>query len=235
MNYGICFLAYGKEHINEFNAAAEYLLSLNKNFKIFVATDNPNNIISGVYNVIKINEPFNYNLKRVVIESALKEVDTILFLDTDVYVNKDTDFSIIENIINNTNESTIFAAEVVDLYKLRDVYGSLDYMKEYLDILTPMIDTPLLLVHEGIFVLKITNQNQKNNFLTLWKEIDLQTRPYQKLAYDLLGAMEGIIMYISLIKSNIKIELPIDKNIKYLYSKIIHFGARGIKLNRTLI
>jgi len=235
MNYGICFLAYGKEHINEFNAAADSLLRLNKDFKIFVATDNPDNIIKGVYSITKIEESFNFNLKRVVIESALKEVDSILFLDTDVYVNKDTNFSIIDTIINNTNESTIYAAEVVDLDKLRDVYGSLDYMKDYLDILTPMIDTPLLLVHEGIFVLKITNKIQKNNFLNLWKELDLQTRPYQKLAYNLLGAMEGIIMYISLVKSNIKIELPIDENIKYLYSKIIHFGASGIKLNRTLI
>jgi hypothetical protein len=227
--FGICFLAYGDEHINEFNIVLDSLLTFNKDLKIFVGTDKPNKIGKGIYKTIKIDDEFNFNLKRIVIEEALKEYDTILFLDTDIFIINGIDFS----VINNLNNNTIYADEIVNMNKLKDVYGSLDYMKEYLDILTPMIDTPLFLVHEGLFILKTTNET-KDLFLKNWREIDLQTRPYQKMAYDLLGAMEGLIIYISLIKSNISIELA-KNEIRNLYSKIAHFGSRNRKMIKTII
>lgn len=229
MNYGICFLAYGKEHIDEFNIVAKSLLEINKDFKIFVATNEPDWIIDGIYKIIKIYEEFNFNLKRIVIEHALNEVNTILFLDTDVFVMNDADFSIINNVKNNT----FYAAEIVGLNKLKDVYGSLDYMKEYLDILVPMIDTSLLLVHEGMFILNVSGK-EKEEFLNIWKEIDLQTKPYQKMAYGLLGAMEGIIIYISLLKSNVVLKQATD-NIMEFYYHIAHFGSRGRKLIKTIL
>jgi len=229
MNFAFCFLAYGDEHIDEFNIVADSLLNLNKEFKIFVGTDSSDKLIDGIYKIITIDEEFNFNLKRNVIEVALNEVDTIIFLDTDIFIRNGIDFSVIKNLNNNT----IYADEIVGLEKLKDVYGSLDYMQEYLDILTPMIDTPLFLIHEGLFILKTTNET-KDNFLNNWKEIDLQTRPYQKMAYGVLGAMEGLIIYISLIKSGIKIELAKD-DIRKLYSNIAHFGSRGRKLIKTII
>ena len=76
-----CFLAYGEEHIKEFNIVAKSILKLNSNYKIIVGTDSPIDIIDGVYQTILINEPFNYNLKRIVIEHSLKEFNTILFFD----------------------------------------------------------------------------------------------------------------------------------------------------------
>jgi hypothetical protein len=229
MEFIFCFLAHGEEHIEEFNIVAESLLKINKNFKIFVGTDEPSEIIDGIYNTILIQEEFNFNLKRIIIEEALKEVDTIIFLDTDIFIRNGIDFSVINNLDNNT----IYADEIVNLLKLKDAYGSLDYMQEYLDILTPMIDTPLFLIHEGLFILKTTNET-KDSFLNNWKEIDLQTRPYQKMAYGVLGAMEGLIIYISLINSGIKIELAKD-DIRKLYSNIAHFGSRGRKLIKTII
>lgn len=229
MEFIFCFLAHGEEHIEEFNIVAESLLKINKDFRIVVGTDKPLQIINGVYKTILIEEEFNFNLKRIVIEEALKEVDTIIFLDTDIFIRNGIDFSVINNLDNNT----IYADEIVGLTKLKDVYGSLDYMKEYLEILTPMIDTPLFLIHEGLFILKTTD-NTKDSFLNIWKEIDLKTRPYQKLAYGLLGAMEGLIIYISLVKSGITIELAKD-DIRTLYSKIAHFGSRGRKMVKTII
>lgn len=227
--FGICFLAYGEEHIEEFNIVAESLLELNKDFKIFVGTDKPDSIPINVYKIIEIKEEFNFNLKRIIIEEALKEFDTIIFLDTDIFIRNGIDFSVVKNLQDNT----IYADEIVSMDKLKDVYGSLDYMKEYLDILIPMIDTPLFLIHEGLFILKTTDDT-KDNFLRIWKEIDLQTRPYQKMAYGVLGAMEGLIIYISLIKANITIELA-KGDIRNLYSHIAHFGSRNRKLIKTII
>lgn len=229
MGYAICFLAYGVEHIIEFNIVAKTLLKIDKNVKIFVGTDSPDSIDDGVYKIIKINDDFNFNLKRLVIESALNEYDTILFLDTDVLIYEKIDLSILDNI----NENKIYVAELVGLNDLRDVYGSLDYMENYLNILKTFNDE-LQLIHEGYFILKINNKEQKHMFIKTWEEIDLITRSEQKMAYNLLGAMEGLIIYISVIKSNIDIEIQNGK-IKTLFNKIIHLGKPNNKLKKTII
>ena len=145
------FLAYGEEHIKEFNIVAKSILKLNTNYKIIVGTDSPSDIVEGVYTVIKINEPFNYNLKRIVIEHSLKEFNTILFLDTDIFIRYGINFSILDNL-----EDGMYAAEIVELDKLRDVYGSLEYMREYLDELGKTYKDELFLINEGIFILNLS-------------------------------------------------------------------------------
>jgi len=224
-----CFLAYGEEHINEFNIVAKSILKLNTNFKIIVGTDNPEDIIHGVYDIIQINEGFNYNLKRLVIEHAFKEFDTILFLDTDIFIKTGVDFSILDELNDG-----MYAAEIVGLDRLKDVYGSLEYMREYLDELTKIYSNEFFLIHEGIFVLELKNNKQKEDFIKYWKEIDIQTRPYHKLAYDLPGAMEGIIIWIAIQKANIKLTL-MEGKIENLFRCIRHYGKRNCKLERTLI
>ena len=229
MTFCFSFLAYGEEHIKEFNIVAKSILKLNTNYKIIVGTDSPIDIIDGVYQTILINEPFNYNLKRAVIEHSLKEFDTILFLDTDIFIRYGIDFSILDNLADG-----MYAAEIVGLDKLRDVYGSLDYMKEYLDELGKIYTDQLFLIHEGLFILNLTDTKQKKDFIKYWEEIDAQTRPYHKLAYDLPGAMEGLIMWIAVQKSNIKLTL-MEGEIEKLFNFISHFGSRNRKLEKTLI
>jgi hypothetical protein len=224
-----CFLAYGEEHIKEFNIVAASLLELNPNFKIIVGTDSPTDIIDGVYNVIKITEPFNYNLKRIVIEHSLKEFNTLIFLDTDIFIRYGINFSVLDNL-----EDGMYAAEIVGLDKLRDVYGSLEYMKEYIDELGKIYTDELFLIHEGIFILNLSDTKQKEDFIRYWEEVDTQTRPYHKLAYDLPGAMEGLIIWIAIKKSNIKLKLA-DGEILKIFKLISHFGRQDCKLQRTLI
>jgi len=229
MMFCFCFLAYGEEHIKEFNIVAKSILKLNSNYKIIVGTDSPIDIIDGVYQTILINESFNYNLKRIVIEHSLKEFNTILFLDTDIFIRYGVNFSILDNLVDG-----MYAAEIVGLDKLRDVYGSLDYMKEYLDELSKIYTDQLFLIHEGLFILNLSDTKQKEDFIKYWKEIDIQTRPYHKLAYDLLGAMEGIIIWIAIQKANIKLTL-MEGEIEKLFNFISHFGSRNRKLEKTLI
>jgi hypothetical protein len=125
-------------------------------------------------------------------------------------------------------------AEIVNLDKLRDVYGSLDYMKDYLIELSLIHLDDLYLVHEGYFILKVEDKEQRESFIKHWKNIDIQTRPYQRLAYDLPGAMEGIIIWIALQKAKINVKLA-DKEVAKLFEFISHFGKRNCKLERTLI
>lgn len=224
-----CFLAYGDEHINEFNIVAKSILDLDKNFKIVVGTNSPSKILKGVYRIIELSESFNYNLKRIVIGEALYEFDTIFFLDTDTFIKNDADFSLLNEI-----DEGLHASKIVGLDELRDVYGSLEYMKDYLSILTTITDDALELIHEGKFVLHLKDNNKKQNFIQWWEKIDKQTRPYQKLAYDLPGAMEGIIIWIAVKKSMIKLKI-VDGEIQKLFKSIKHFGKTNLKLKRTLI
>jgi hypothetical protein len=224
-----CLLAYSEEHINEFNIVAKSLLQTNPEYKIIVGTDSPEQITEGVYKIIKIEEPFNYNLKRVVIEEALKEFNTLMFLDTDIFIRNGIDFSILDKV-----GTGMHVAEIVNLDKLRDVYGSLDYMKDYLIELSLIHLDDLYLVHEGYFILKVEDKEQRESFIKHWKNIDIQTRPYQRLAYDLPGAMEGIIIWIALQKAKINVKLA-DKEVAKLFEFISHFGKRNCKLERTLI
>lgn len=223
------FLAYGEEHIKEFNIVAKSILKLNPDYKIIVGTDSPIDIIDGTYNIIEINEPFNYNLKRIVIEHSLKEFNTILFLDTDIFIRYGINFSILDNL-----EDGMYAAEIVGLAKLCDAGGSLEYMREYLDELGKTYKDELFLINEGIFILNLSDIKQKKDFIKYWKEIDIQTRPYHKVAYDLPGAMEGLIMWIAVQKSNIKLTL-MEGEIEKLFNFISHFGSRNRKLEKTLI
>ena len=223
------FLAYGEEHIKEFNIVAKSILKLNPDYKIIVGTDSPIDIIDGTYNIIEINEPFNYNLKRIVIEHSLKEFNTILFLDTDIFIRYGINFSILDNL-----EDGMYAAEIVGLAKLCDAGGSLEYMRGYLDELGKTYKDELFLINEGIFILNLSDIKQKKDFIKYWKEIDIQTRPYHKVAYDLPGAMEGLIMWIAVQKSNIKLTL-MEGEIEKLFNLISHFGGRNRKLEKTLI
>jgi hypothetical protein len=150
-------------------------------------------------------------------------------LDTDIFIRYGIDFSILDNLVDG-----MYAAEIVGLDKLRDVYGSLDYMKEYLDELSKIYADQLFLIHEGLFTLNLSDTKQKEDFIKYWEEIDVQTRPYHKLAYDLPGAMEGLIMWIAVQKSNIKLTL-MEGEIEKLFNFISHFGRRNCKLERTLI
>jgi hypothetical protein len=225
----ISFLAYGDEHINEFNIVANSLLQLDSEIKILVVTDSAEKITGNIFKIIEIDEPFNYNLKRIVIEESFKEFDTVLFLDTDVFIRNGIDFTSLNNLSDG-----MYVTEIVGLKRLRDVYGSLEYMKDYLNELKTIYDEELFLVHEGLFVIKISDSEQKNTFIKHWKDIDEQTRPHHKLAYDLPGAMEGLIIWIALQKSNIKVEFAEDE-LKKTTDLIYHFGARNRKMERTLI
>lgn len=225
----ISFLAYGDEHINEFNIVANSLLQLDSEIKILVVTDSAEKITGNIFKIIEIDEPFNYNLKRIVIEESFKEFDTVLFLDTDVFIRNGIDFTSLNNLSDG-----MYVTEIVGLKRLKDVYGSLEYMKDYLNELKTIYNEELFLVHEGLFVIKISDPEQKNTFIKHWKDIDEQTRPHHKLAYDLPGAMEGLIIWISLQKSNIKVEFAEDE-LKKTTDLIYHFGARNRKMERTLI
>ena len=84
MNFALCFLAYGEEHINEFNVISTKILNRTPTLPIFVLTDDKSKIDNVSIKIIETQEEFNFNLKRYVVAEAFKEYDTIILLDTDI-------------------------------------------------------------------------------------------------------------------------------------------------------
>ena len=82
--FALCFLAYGDEHIDEFNDVSKKILSTHPLSNIFVLTDDKSKIHNQSINIFETQEEFNFNLKRCVISEAFKTYDTIIMLDTDV-------------------------------------------------------------------------------------------------------------------------------------------------------
>lgn len=93
-NFGICLLAYGDEHINEFN---DLILT---HPHIFVLTDDKAKIHNQSINFIETVEDFNFNLKRHVIAEAFKQYETVVLLDTDVKVTPQS-FSNIDKLVSD--------------------------------------------------------------------------------------------------------------------------------------
>ena len=211
--FGICFLAYGDEHINEFNHISTQLKSIKGCGEIFVCTNDKSKITTDC-TIIETNEPFNYNLKRIPIKHALEKYDTIMFMDTDHIFSSNIDFSILSNLEQGfyykwMNDKVYF---MDNLIKPNDI--------EYGTIIQQLTDKPLMFLDECIFVLKTNKGNLFSNWWEILHNITLNIQPNNSNP----GAIEGLIIYSSILNSNIKL-----KNKLKLFDSFIHTGP--LRLN----
>ena len=82
--FALCFLAYGDEHIKEFNKVCNKILVSHPLSNIFVLTNDKSKIDNHSINIFEKQEDFNFNLKRYIIAEAFETYDTIIMLDTDI-------------------------------------------------------------------------------------------------------------------------------------------------------
>ena len=88
-DFAITFLAFGEEHINEFNTTTKQLLDFDNNLHIYVVTDNKELIENKDIHIREIDEPFNYNLKRKSFDFAFEQHNVVMYMDTDILIKKD--------------------------------------------------------------------------------------------------------------------------------------------------
>jgi hypothetical protein len=227
MNYALCFLAYGDEHIVEFNTISKQILLSNPKVHIFVLTDDKSKIDNSSITIIETQEEFNFNLKRYIIEEALKEYDTIVLLDTDI------------KILNN---SFSFLSEITDdgIY-VKWIDNRLTHNGVRLDVnnnsylieLTKFNKTklPIRFIPEYCVILRLSDLDTKTKFIENWNHIYTNTIDIQPKDrhYGLHGAIEGCIMYVSCLNSNI----PIIHSNNKLFDSITHYASTDFK--NTLI
>ena len=213
----IVFLVYGDEHIDEFNKLFKRITDLNLNIEVLVGADDPNKIIGG-HHIIHIEEDFNYNLKRFVIKEGLKDNDVVLYLDTDITLRDNIDFTILETLPKG-------------IHPFELGYPN-EYLSEYFNELKQIYPNLSNSISEHGFV--IVKDDTTNMFIDTWELMDNRTKSVQYEHYGIKGAQEGLLMWISANIANTTIHNP-NGLIQRLSKDIIHFGKPKQKYNITII
>lgn len=229
---GICFLAYGDEHINECNFLIDRLSKFKNDIKIFVGSDSVEKINKNVYNIINITESFNYNLKIVSVREALKECDIIILMDSDIFLINDK----INFLFLNTLDDGIYS------YFIKKHYERNYINSKYQNILYNYNDKiELNCIHEYLVILKLSDEKKKKNFIYNWELLYEMTKDVQPIALDGVhyGAQEGLILYVSGIKSGIKcFDASENEYVNNFFNSFYHIGEKKkhlIKHSGTLI
>lgn len=228
---GICLLAYGEEHIKECIFLINNMKFYKKDIKFFVGTDSVDefNNMDNV-EVIKIDEPFNYNLKRKSVEVAFKECDVVVIMDTDIieHVLYDTIPTVNKVDFNKLNDiEDGMYSDIIDGFGLNLVHR---YQKKIYD-LTDGYDG-LLHLFEHIIIFKISEENVKNELMKNWDTFYYETldtpQPYSFTGKN--GSMEGLLIHGSAYKAGIKFTRIFDNPItEHFFSRFYHYNADNKK------
>ncbi len=218
--FGLCFLAYGDEHITEFNNLKNNL----KNYPTFVLTNNRSLISSTTSNIIETTEEFNFNLKRYAVNAAFQKYDTIVLLDTDIDIQT---FEFIDEI-----ELDGMYVEWIDP-KLTHKGIRLDTKNNnYLIELGKLNkhNLPIQFIPEYCIIIKISDKDKRKQFVERWSEIHKIVKDVEPTDrhYNLNGAIEGCIMYLTCMDLNIPI-IPFGNKLK-----VTHYSSNS-KFDKKLV
>lgn len=221
MKVALCFLAYGDEHINEFNELLKQILD----YPIFVLTDNASKIIPHSNITIKETfEPFNFNLKRFAINDAFEYYDTILLLDTDVDIG-DIDF------VNDIKTDGMYVEWIDPLLTHKGIRLN-SKNNEYCIELNKLNKNklPIQFIPEYCVCIKISNINKRIKFIERWSELHNSIKKFEPTDghYNLNGAIEGCIMYLACMDLDIPI-IPYGKKMN-----ITHYTSHS-KFDKKLV
>jgi len=226
--YGIAFLAFGEEHILEFNETVKCLFDLNNHLDIFVITDNSNLIDNKQVHIKEIKEPFNYNLKRKSIEFAFEYYNIVVFMDTDVLINKRIDFEYIASIDEGmevrwkANKTNYMGKEITIDEMNQTEYGKL------------IGDNSIEFINEFILLLRIDDVKRRKEFIECWNNLNDKTINHQP-NNGRKGSLEGLIMYATCNKLN----LEVRKVRNDFFNNIQNVGTlnqyKKTKTNKTIL
>jgi len=220
INFALCFLAYGNEHITELNSLGNTL----SNYPTFVLTDDKTKIKNESINVIETTEDFNFNLKRYSVREAFKNYDTIVMLDTDVNIQS---LSFVSEI-----KSDGMYVEWVDPKLTHKGFRMDNKNNEYLIELSKLNNhkLPIQFIPEFCVVIKISDIDKRMQFVERWGEVHNSVKQFEPTDrhYNLNGAVEGCIMYLTCMDLDIPIIPYSDK------LQIIHYTSYS-KIDKKII
>lgn len=227
-NYGLTFLAFGQEHIEEFNTTVKCLFDLDNHLDIFVITDDETLIENKNIHIREIKEPFNYNLKRKSFEFAFEHHNIVTFMDTDVVFNSKLDLDYIGTV--DEGMYVRWLGEEIEYINQKMTIN--DILKtEYGKLLE---DDNIKFINEFLMILRIDNPEKRNSFIKTWDDLNHKTLSCQPNNGQ-NGSLEGLIVYTICNRLNIKIE-RLEHN---FFRNIFNVGTlnrfRKTKTNKTLL
>lgn len=236
---GICFLAFGEEHINEFNIISSQL----KNENVYVCTDNASLITSNPTHIIEEQKTFNFNLKYKAIEDAFNHHNTLIVLDTDVKLNPTLNTQPLSNLEDGLYPVWLgvnqkYKNEKISTYQLLSNTSQFNELNIYGSALKAFGAnvTNIYFFDEYFFVLKISNETLKQKFIETWKRIYQKTitsQPKDRHQFKLNGAIESLI--ISLVCNKCEIPIQINPQLKTFFNSVTHYGSTPIETKISLI
>ena len=220
INFALCFLAYGDEHITELNSLGNTL----SNYPTFVLTDDKTKIKNESINVIETTEDFNFNLKRYSVKEAFRNYDTIVMLDTDVNIQS---LSFVSELTSDG-----MYVEWVDPKLTHKGFRMDSKNNEYLIELSKLNNhkLPIQFIPEFCVVIKISDIDKRIQFVERWGEVHNSVKQFEPTDrhYNLNGAVEGCIMYLTCMDLDIPIIPYSDK------LQITHYASYS-KTNKQLV
>lgn len=223
--FALCFLAFGDEHIQEFNEVCNKILIRHPLSNIFVLTDDKSKIHNNSINIFEKKEDFNFNFKRYIIAEAFKMYDTIIILDTDI------DIKSFEHMNLHINSDGMYvnwiASRLIHKGKLLNI-GHDEYCNELRKLNNHKY--PVQFIPEFCVFLKISDIKTRKEFVERWSYIHNSVSEFEPTDrhLNLNGAVEGCIMY----STCIDLGLPIIVSAK-LFESVKHYAS--IKSKKTLI
>jgi hypothetical protein len=236
-NLAICSLVYGNEHLFEFNR----LIKSIKNVPIYAYTNLYDISINSKVNLIFGDLPFNFNLKRFAIKKAFKKYDTILCMDTDIVskYNFDTEFDLEDGIYTFwKGDVQMYKNTKLSINKFINKTSEIEELNSYADGLIKCgatIDN-IKFFDEWAFIIKIKNEDIRNQFIDKWDDINsktLEMQPKDRHVGELNGALESLIISLAASKCNLKIYSNNIQTIP-LFESLTHYNSININ-NKSLI
>lgn len=219
------FLAYGNQYVEQFLRISSFFDREN----IIVCS---NNNIEG-FNTIVTNQDFNFNLKLFALIEALKHYDKVLLLDTDIVVKgvwKESLQKLPEGVsVKWVGNKVNYLNEILNSKNLSQGSTTLYDVNQYGKKLFKLNNNNTLkFIDESCIFFNFPDTNKKLVFIDNLKKTLIELKDYFPSRHGKKGSLEGCLLYVALLKSNIDIY-----NKKSVFSKMFyHYGPSfGHKIN----
>jgi hypothetical protein len=233
----ISFLAYGDEHIKELNHIIKKLTDFQSKIDFFVTTNDKSKIEYPYVNINETNVEFNYNLKRLSIESALSNNDVVLFLDSDMTTKTNGfEFEFLKDLENGLYVNWVDTIDNIRYDEQITLQGFIDgkiktfINSDYFIRLKEMNTTKkeVFFIRESFFIIKLNNK-QKKEFIKNWDSI-VKHINFNELSNNKTGIMEGMIIYLTCLLSGINVfEISKIKSLNKMFHDFNHIGDHKLK------
>jgi hypothetical protein len=232
MSIGICLIAFGEEHVNECKSIINKFDS-----NLYILTDDETFITD---NVMVDKTTFNFNKKRIPIFEAFKKHNITICFDTDIDLKTNINPDLFENIedglyVKWLGNVQFIRGQKISINQILKGNSPFDDLNQYGESLVRCgaNESNVCFFDEYVFVLKISNEETKKEFITNWESIynsTLYSQPKDRHGYNLNGSLESLIISLACNLSKIKLYF---NELQPFFNSVVHYDS--VQHSKTLL